>query len=91
MYRRRRETANNNFRKHRTSTNAVSIKREQFAREKAEMALNGRVDLDERSICWESLDEGDMVKTRCKHYFHAQCLIETVNLCPMCRSLIARE
>lgn len=44
-------------------------------------------------ICHESLGDGEIVRTACKHTFHAPCVLtwaETSPTCPVCRaSMIA--
>ena len=61
------------------------INQEQFAIEKEHVRNRQRVDLDDCSICFESLSEGNLIKTNCNHYFHPECLPRTERFCALCR------
>ena len=62
------------------------INQEQFAAVKEELKQRGRENPDDCSICLEALDEGDLIKTECNHFFHPQCLPRRFLQCPMCNS-----
>ena len=46
------------------------------------------------SICLDSNTENVVVELPCKHYFHEECigkwLMERVNTCPLCKSIVLR-
>lgn len=37
------------------------------------------------SICLDTLDNNDIIKTNCNHIFHKSCLINWTKNCPICR------
>ena len=49
-------------------------------------------DLGECTICIESLNQNKIVKLKCGHIFHFDCISQCVNCkCPLCRSDISKD
>ena len=48
----------------------------------------------ECSICKDNIDDRDLVRLPCKHYFHKDCInewFEIRNTCPLCRKIIDKN